>query len=419
MSNETWYKVDNVAKVFLASFSKRDTRSFRVSCTLKEPINKELLVEALRQTVDGRPQYQVHIHHGVFWHYMEHTEQEARVTEESQRPCPSLYGPDSEEPLHYTVTYYRNRINLDMFHALSDGNGGLDFLNILVLNYLRLKYPGELTQIAIENGASANDLEEDSYKQFFENKGDGKKDEGTPKKAYHIRGLKHPYNQLQFFEVHMSAKDVLVHAKEAEATLTSYLGARLMMAVHDDMPALQRKKPITISMPVNLRNFFPSETGRNFFNSVYVSHVFKGDETIESLAKIFDTQLKSSLTPEQISIRMDNYEKIEQLLFVRMVPLFIKNPVVKIASRREVKRVTAVISNLGRLSVPAEMKEYIKSYAAFCSTNTLFITCLSYGDDLTFGVACAYQNTSVLKNFFRGLTNLGIEASIEATEIIN
>lgn len=418
MTNETWYKVDNVAKVFLASFSKRDTRSFRVSCTLKEPISKELLIEALRLTVEGRPQYQVHIHHGVFWHYMEHTTQEARVYEENQRPCPSLYGPDSEEPLHYTVTYYKNRINLDMFHALSDGNGGLDFLNILVLNYLRLRYPGKLTDISMESGASASDLEQDSYKQFYE-KGTIKSDNDTPKKAYHIRGLRHPYHQLQFFEVHMSAKEVLKHSKAAKATLTSYLGARLMIAIHEDMPALQKKRPVTLSMPVNLRNFFPSETGRNFFNSVYISHVFRGDETIEGLAQLFDAQLKESLNPEQISIRMNHYEKIEQLLFVRMVPLFIKNPIVKIASKREIRRVTAVISNLGRLSIPEEMEEYISSYAAFCSTNTLFITCLTYGDDLTFGIACAYQNTSVLKNFFRGLTDLGIDASIEATEIIN
>lgn len=419
MSNETWYKVDNVAKVFLASFSKRDTRSFRVSCTLKEPISEELLQEALHQTCEGRPQYQVSIHRGVFWHYMEHTDAEITVCEETDRPCPSLYGPDSSGPLHYTVTYYRNRINLDMFHALSDGNGGLDFLNILVLNYLRLKYPGELLDISIENGASANDLEQDSFKQFYEKKKSLATKEFVPKKAYHIRGLKHPYNQLQFFEVHMSALELLKHSKAAGASLTSYLGARLMMALYQDMPALQRKKPITLSMPVNLRNFFPSATGRNFFNSVYVSHTFSGDETIDSLAKLFDTKLKESLTPEAISARMDNYEKIEQLLLVRMVPLFIKNPVVKLAAKREIKKVTAVISNLGRLNIPEELMQYIDSYSAFCSTNTMFMTCLTYGDDLTFGVACAYQNTSILKNFFRGLTDLGVHATIEATEIIN
>ena len=47
MESENWYKIDNVAKVFLATVSKRDTRSFRLSCTLKESIEPELLQEAV------------------------------------------------------------------------------------------------------------------------------------------------------------------------------------------------------------------------------------------------------------------------------------------------------------------------------------------------------------------------------------
>ena len=37
----TWYKVDNVAKVFLASVTRRDPRVFRISCTLTEDIDPD------------------------------------------------------------------------------------------------------------------------------------------------------------------------------------------------------------------------------------------------------------------------------------------------------------------------------------------------------------------------------------------
>ena len=40
---ETWYKVDNVAKVFLASINRRDPRVFRVSCTLNEDVDPDCL----------------------------------------------------------------------------------------------------------------------------------------------------------------------------------------------------------------------------------------------------------------------------------------------------------------------------------------------------------------------------------------
>lgn len=413
--NDKWFKVDNVAKVFLATCNNRDTRSFRVSCTLKEPIDKELLQQAVEKTVKQRPQFQVVIHKGLFWHYMEMTNKKPEVEEENHRPCPYLYGRGVEGELHYHVTYFRNRINLDMFHALTDGNGGMEFLNIIVLNYLQLKYPGKLNDVPVFSGASQADLEEDSFKHFYGKKG---KAGAAVKNSYHIRGLKYPYDQLQFMEFHMSAQELLKRAKAVHASLTSYLGASLMLAVYQDMPALQRSKPVTISMPVNLRNFYPSATSRNFFNSVYVSHTFTGEETLETLAQEFDTNLKAELEPEKIRERMDNYEYMEQAFFVRMVPLFIKNPVVKFFTKQENKKVTAVISNLGRLQVDERLVPYIQGYAAYCSTNSLFITTCSYGDDLTLGVATAYRNTSVLRNFIKSFTNDGVEVTAYASEVI-
>ncbi|MBR2275138.1 MAG: hypothetical protein IJ873_03635, partial [Lachnospiraceae bacterium] len=333
MPKDTWYRMDNVAKVFLASYDARDTRSFRVSCCLKEEIEPELLQIAVSQAVKERPQYQVLIRRGLFWHYMEETELTPEVCEEEERPCPLLYGNAYGKRLHYRVSYFLNRINLDMFHALSDGNGGMEFLNIIVTHYLRQLYPGKLNNVVIGTGASFAGLDEDSFKQFYEKSGGVIPKSTAMKKAYHIKGLKLPYDQLQFFEVHFPADQLLKRSREAGVSLTSYLGARLMTAIYRDMPLIQRNRPVTLSMPVNLRNFYPSFTSRNFFNSVYVSHVFKGDETLTELAKEFDRNLKSQLTPEAIRERMNNYEKIENLLFVRMVPLVLKNPIVNLFNK--------------------------------------------------------------------------------------
>jgi len=414
-NKDMWYKVDNVAKVFLATYNRRDTRSFRVTCTLNEKINPEILQEAVDQTVKERTQFQVIIHKGLFWHYLEVTDKKPVVTEENDRPCPTLYGPEVEGQLHYKVTYFGNRINVDMFHALTDGNGGLQFLNIIVQNYLRRLYPDKLENVSMYSGATAEDMLENSFEQFY---GTGGKSAKKPGNSYQIKGLKLPYDQLQFFETHMSASETLKLAKAADVSLTSYLGARLMMAIHTNMPSVQKKKKITISMPVNLRNYYPSETTRNFFNSVYVSHVFKGTETVEELAKEFDNSLKQSLTPERIAAQMDNYEKLEKTLFIRMVPLIIKNPVVAAFTSKENKSVSAIISNLGRIQVPEEVKPFIKGYAAYCSSESIFITVSSYEDDLTFGIVSPYRNTSVLKNFIGGFVNEGIEVTVYATETV-
>ena len=65
MAHDTWYRVDNVAKVFLASANERDTRTFRMTCTLYEDIDERILNTAVQAAAKERPQYQVTILHGL------------------------------------------------------------------------------------------------------------------------------------------------------------------------------------------------------------------------------------------------------------------------------------------------------------------------------------------------------------------
>lgn len=418
---EDWYKLDNVAKVFLATHNKRDPRSIRVSCVLNEDVDPEILQKALDNTVVLRPQYQVRIRRGFFWHYLERTDRRMLIEEENLRPCPIMYGPNYKGVLHYKVTYYGKRINIDMFHAIGDGTGALSFLYLLVLEYLKIKYPGEFDDVSVSTNVPNDDRFQNSYSHFYDNS-DGpvpKTILNKKKKAYHIQSRKLPYDQLQFFEVHMEADKLLKASKSMGVSLTSYLGAQLMMAIQAGMPFTQRRKPITISMPVNLRNYFPSKTFRNFFNSVDVSHVFDGTETIESLAQEFNATLKAETAPDTIKKQMNRYQSIERLFLTRMVPLAIKQPVVRMFAKKEAKTVTAVLSNLGPVRLPDKMQQYIEGVTDFCSTEKLFITVTSYGNDVVFGVVSAYTGTGVLGRFIGRLKETGTEVVLHASDVIN
>ena len=214
-------------------------------------------------------------------------------------------------------------------------------------------------------------MNQDSYKQFFG--GMGLKGSSL-KYAYHPSGLKLPYDQLQFFEVHMPTEQILPKAKEIGVSLTSYIGARFMLAIMEDMPPRKRKTPINVSLPVNLRNYYPSHTSRNFFNNVNVSHVFDEDISLEDLAKEFDEKLKANLTEENIKKQMDNFETMEYVAPVRAVPLFIKQWVVRYGSKVTDKKVSVVLSNLGVQKPPEEVASMIQNYSAFCSSANLFST---------------------------------------------
>lgn len=417
---DNWYKLDNVAKVFLAAHNKRDPRSIRVSCILKEEVNPDILQEALYQTIILRPEFQVRIRRGFFWHYIETTDRMPEVKEEYDRPCPILYGENYKGVLHYRVTYFGKRINVDMFHALSDGTGAFVFLKILVLEYLKLKYPGEFDDVVLEESTSSDDRTQNSYEHFYDNS-DGpvpKQILNKKKKAYHIQGSKYNYNQSRFYEVHMEADKLIARSKEIGVSLTSYLGAELMLSIYKKMPTRMRKKTITISLPVNLRNYFPSDTMRNFFNSVDVSHRFEGGEDLESLAKEFDKVLKESIEPNKIKSQMNRYQSMENLFFTRMVPLAIKQPVIRMFSKKESSRVTAVLSNLGLIRIPDKMKEYVEGFTDYCSTDKLFITITSYGNDLVLGITSVYSGTTVIRNFIKSLKNTGTNVTLCASEVI-
>jgi len=413
----SWYAVDNVAKVFLATHNKRDTRSLRVSATLTEAVDAEVLQKALNKTVRECPQFQIRIRRGIFWHYMEDTDAKPVVVEEDERPCPILYGEHYRGVLHYKVSYYGKRINLDMFHAISDGTGALEFLDILVLNYLKMVHPKEMNGVNIGKGSSLEQRSQNSFSQFYD-KGSSIGSLPQNEKSYQVGDAKLPYFQLQFMEIHLPAAKVLAKAKACSVSLSSYLGSQLMLAIYKTMPVKQRKKPVTISMPVNLRNYYPSETARNFFNSVLVSHVFDGNETVEELSKLFDKKLKESLEPDKIRQNMNNFQQIEHNPVVRIAPLFIKQPVVSFFSKRENRNVTAVLSNLGQRKMPEQIMQYVERYGAFCSTDSVFIVVNSFKDDLVLGVSSAFAKTGYLHELIKSLKNEDISATVYASEVV-
>lgn len=412
--SDSWYKVDNVAKVFLATVSQRDPRVFRISCTLNEEIDPDTLNEALRSTAQEWPQFQVTLHRGLFWHYFESTDQLPTAQPETKAPCAPLYTPERRNKLIYRVTYFGARINLEMFHAITDGNGGLLYLKSIVRNYLALRHPSEMENVPSPNSASAGDMAQDSFRNFYE--GTKRKKPAEKPKVYRPHGFL-PYSQLQFFEGHLSAKEVLARAHELGVSLTSYLGASLMLAIYAEMPALERSKPIAISLPVNLRNYYPSETARNFFNSVYVILTLTETDTMQTAAAAFDAQLKEALLPENIKAQMDEYEKLEHIPGIRPVPLVVKNLTVKFFTALEKKHVTAVISNMGRVTLPDAMKPYIKQFAAFSSCEDLFTCVASYGDDLVLGTASSHRSTNVLRRLYHGFAEAGLQVTLYATEV--
>ena len=115
-----WRKLDNAALAFPLVTDKNDTRVFRFYCQLKEEVNSEILQQSLDQTMEKYPLFQAVLRKGLFWFYLERRDIHAIVKKEKRPPCSSLYIPD-QKTLLFQVSYYKNRINFEVYHALTDG----------------------------------------------------------------------------------------------------------------------------------------------------------------------------------------------------------------------------------------------------------------------------------------------------------
>ena len=134
-----WNKLDNAAKIFPSATAGANTHVFRVSCTLKDDIDPAILQDALLETVERIPVYQYVMHRGIFWYYLEKTDLLPVIEEEHKPVCGGIYDPNVKKLL-YEVTYYKRRINFEMYHVLGDGAGALNFLKTLVNSYISKKY---------------------------------------------------------------------------------------------------------------------------------------------------------------------------------------------------------------------------------------------------------------------------------------
>src|SRR5699024_9233746 len=175
-----WRKLDNAALAFPLVTGKNDTKVFRFYCELKEPVQPEILQSALDQTMEKYPLFQAVLRKGLFWFYLERRDIRPLAAEEKKPPCSRLYIPDKKSLL-FEVTYYEKRINCEVFHALTDGTGAMNFLLELVQNYLILAHPDDgIPRIPEKEEITPGDQEEDSFSQYYSSETQGKKKKNPP-----------------------------------------------------------------------------------------------------------------------------------------------------------------------------------------------------------------------------------------------
>lgn len=418
-----WVRLDNAAKIYPAARRKNWSNVFRQSVTLVEDVDTDLLKLALDVVVKRFPSIASRLRKGAFWYYLQQVETAPEIKEEYSYPLTFMCKEEMRK-CAFRVIVYNNRIAVEFFHSLTDGTGALIFLKNLVAEYLEQKHG---IKIPLENGIvdrTAPPTEEELEDCFLKNAGTvpaSRKDTN----AWHMYGepQKDGFLNLTCFQI--PVKETLELAHGYNTTLTVFMSAVMMKSLlnlqKEKNPIVRRQKRIKLLIPVNLRQLFPSNTLRNF--AMYTIPELDprlGEYTLDEICKVIQYKMGAEITAKHMSSVIATNVNDERNPFVRLIPLPIKNMVMKaIFDSVGEKKSCLSLSNIGRIQVPEIMAPYIKRFDFILGVQAAApYNCgiLSFKDTVYINFIRNIKDAELERHFFAVLQQLGVPVTVESNQ---
>lgn len=417
MSQEIrWDKLDNTANLFPVIAGESMSNVYRISVTLTELVDHELLQEALDIVLPKFDGFNLRLQKGIFWYYFEENGNPApKVKEENTYPCRFIVQNKNKHYL-FRVTYFKYRINLEVFHVLTDGMGGINFLKELTYQYLRLCHPEIREKVGDDLNCGTSLNREDSFIKNY------RKSSSKPyqtQKAYLVKGEKLLPGEFGVMHGYMKIHALKEVCHKYGVSINEYLVGVFVYSVYQEcLKGMPSDKPIRVAVPVNLRPYFASNTTKNFFVMVSAEfHPTKEDYTFEEILQTVRESLKAQINKENLEKLFSYNVSNEKVWIARIAPLFLKNLAMKIVYTQSALANTTTITNIGNIGVEDVYKPYIEMFHAFLAMSKgqhIKGTICSYDDTLVFTFSYDLQDTGIQKVFFRKIAADGIEVQLDS-----
>lgn len=416
-----WMRLDNAAKIYPAARSQRWSSVFRVSATLTEPVDKQIMQSALDVTARRFPSIATRLRKGAFWYYLQQISKAPELREENSYPLVRMSGRELRQ-CAFRVIVYESRVALEIFHSLTDGTGAMIFLKTLLAEYLQQKY-GIL--IPATNGVMGR-LEEPSEEELedsFQKYAGPVSAARRENNAWRITGTPETAGFLNLTCMCLSTRDMLDAAHRHGVSLTTFLCAAMMQALQQlqgrHIPDRRRRKPIRVLLPINLRRLFKSSTVRNFtLFTIPEIDPRLGEYSFREICHAVHHKLGMDNSAKVMSTKIAANVGSERLFAVKILPLFVKNAVMKAIFRASGEKKTCLdLSNLGAVELPEVMKPYVQQMDFILgpqSTAPYNCGVVSYGDKLHINFIRNIKEPSLEAEFARVLLDMGIPVTVQS-----
>jgi len=412
---QDWMKLDNAAKIYPATSSRKSPAQFRLSVKMKENINYNAIYSAWELMLKRCPYFHVHLKKGFFWYYLQHYNQIPPI--QLWHKFPDIFETHLNTAELIRLSIRDNIISIDFSHVLTDGNGSMRFFMGLIYEYLRqsgyqIKNPDHIP--SPEEDALPEEVE-DAHRKYFPGNLPNPENLSV---AYHPPGK--PAEEYNFITGEMPLSDALQLAHDNKVSLTTYLAAEYMDSLKimaDKYKAHRKSSTIRLQVPVNMRRFFSSNTMRNF--SLYVSPEIDlklGNYDFKEILGKVDLSVKLQTDPKELSRQISRNVGGELNPIIRLVPRFFKNLYLSgLYSRLGERCYSGILSNLGKIDVEASALPHISSFEVLVLPNyKVKKACAAYtfDDKLTVSFCSVVQNRELERHFFKHFASKGIDVTI-------
>jgi hypothetical protein len=423
---EKWYKLDNAAKLYPSVSNYNRSAVFRVSAVLYESVNPVILQQALDHISEKYAFLFVRIHRGFFWNYFDTNHKKLLVQSELHYPCRDINRVENSGFM-LRVLYYNKRVSVEIFHALADGGGTLEFIKSLLYYYFTFlgHYIENDGSVIGAEGKAETEYSDDSFARYYDPLKKERKQKGfleKQKNAYRIRGTVYPQGGTSVISGLVSASALNTAAKKYNTTITGFLTALMIHSMFETHVKFDRSRaPVTIAVPVNLRKIFPSKTLRNFFSVINCPLHYDQRLSFNDICDHVTKVLKDKITKEYLQKQIYRTSKFTMHKVLRFAPLIIKKLFIQAgySIMSETKK-TLTLSNLGVIRIPPQMYDYMShlevlSYCSVRSPATCTISTL--GDKMCISFTKTIEENDCIAFFFKFLAqNEGLDVRVYSND---
>ena len=416
-----YFPVDNSANIHFAVLTKDRANTYRMTVEIDRSIDPVVLQEAFCAVAPRFPDLIAGVQQGFLKNIIVPADIDLTIIKDRKVLA---YMPIVEiNRCAFRLLYKNNKVSIEVFHSLTDGYGGMEFLKTLMCEYFiraGITEPFRSSIVRHIDQSPTCEEYEDSFAIYA-----GKKKAPVNNISSYLPGGKEPKRDIETTTGEFSAQDIRTIAHQYNVSINTLLTAvmaksimELQMFYCNDVDSL---KPVQIMVPADLRKIFPSRTLRNF--SLYaLPKVTKKDFGKDFCQVVYDIekQIKKDFAKENLEAVMATNMTLDKNFILKNIPASLKNLVLRAGFHAVGKKQSSItLSNLGVMTFPEEISGYIKSFKVYLTPRAASpynCTVSTYAGRLFVNFTRGSQHPELEPIFFANMQDLGVKAAIEVND---